>query len=123
MCLITDVFSGIVFVPYNGRSKKLEKISNFWPTFDQFLTNFGPTLAIFAHLWPLVTIFDLFWPFLTNFWQTFDQFLIYDQTNEKWVTLITDAPITDDVPYNGRFFKAPTVRYKAQGVYDIFYNK
>ena len=33
------------------------------------------------------------------------------------MTLITDAPITDDVPYNGRFFKAPTVRYKAQGVY------
>ena len=53
-----------------------------------------------------------------HFWLTFDQFLIYDQTNEKWVTLITDAPITDDVPYNGRFFKAPTVRYKAQGVYN-----
>ena len=29
--------------------------------------------------------------------------------------------ITDDVPYNGRFFKAPTVRYKDQGVYYYYY--
>lgn len=31
--------------------------------------------------------------------------------------LITDALITDDDPYNGRFFKILTVRYKEQGVY------
>jgi len=36
------------------------------------------------------------------------------------MTLITDALITDDVPYNGRFFKVPTVRYKEQGVYMQF---
>jgi hypothetical protein len=38
--------------------------------------------------------------------------------------LITDALITDDVPYNGRFFKVPIVRYKEQGLYDMYiYNK
>ena len=61
MTLITDVFSGIVFVPYNGRPYNVIHVIH------------------------------------VN-------------------TLITDALITDDVPYNGRFFKVPTVRYEEQGV-------